>query len=98
MTNDKFNSVRFHVADGVMTLRVVTPEVGEYQEEMAIEYDGAEVEIAFNPDFVIDVLRHMNTEKVSLVLKDGMSPGMLRPVTDELSTETYINVIMPIRI
>jgi DNA polymerase III subunit beta len=98
MTNDKFNSVRFHVADGVMTLRVVTPEVGEYQEEMAIEYDGAEVEIAFNPDFVIDVLRHMNTEKVSLVLKDGMSPGMLRPVTDESSTETYINVIMPIRI
>lgn len=97
MTNDKFNSVRFALAPGEMTLTVVTPEVGEYHEDMPIEYDGEEIDVAFNPDFVLDVLRHVGTELTSFVLKDSSSPGMLRPYS-EVSNNNYINVIMPIRI
>jgi DNA polymerase-3 subunit beta len=97
MTNEKFNSVRITVDDGQMILKVVTPEVGEYQEEMPIEYNGEQVEIAFNPTFVLDVLRRVDSEKVCLVLKDGMSPGLIKPFT-EASEDSYLNVIMPIRI
>lgn len=98
MTNEKFNSVRFAFGDGVMVLRVVTPEVGEYQEEMAVEYEGENIEVAFNPDFIGDVLRRIGTEKVVMVMKDAMSPGMLRPYSEEDKSEEYTNVIMPIRI
>ncbi len=98
MTNDKFNSVRFLLDNNVMTLRVVTPEVGEYEEEIPIEYDGERIEIAFNPDFVADVLRHIEGEKVCLQLKDAMSPGMIRPGKENSEEENYINVVMPIRI
>jgi DNA polymerase-3 subunit beta len=97
MTNDKFNSVRISVASGMLTLKVVTPEVGEYREDMAIEYDGEEIEIAFNPDFVLDVLRRATTEKMALQLKDGMSPGVLVPYSDG-PDDSYVNVVMPIRI
>ncbi len=97
MTNEKFNSVRFGLEEGVMTLRVVTPEVGEYNEEMEVEYSGPTMEIAFNPDFILDVLRRIDTEKVAFVLKDATSPGMLRPVTED-GAMNYLNVIMPIRI
>lgn len=97
MTNDKFNSVRFSFGHGIMTLKVVTPEVGEYEEELPIEYDGDVVEIAFNPDFVLDVLRRMETDQVALVVKDAMSPGILKPCTDA-PDDNYINVVMPIRI
>lgn len=97
MTNDKFNSVRFAVSSGEMSLRVVTPEVGEYREEIPIEFDGGSLEIAFNPDFVLDVLKHVETEKTSFILKDGMSPGVLKPYRENAS-DTYVNVIMPIRI
>ncbi len=97
MTNDKFNSVRFGFGDGVMTLKVVTPEVGEYEEELPIEYDGEVVEIAFNPDFVLDVLRRIQTEQVVLVVKDAMSPGIIKP-RSEAPDDLYINVVMPIRI
>jgi DNA polymerase III subunit beta len=97
MTNDKFNSVRLTLGDNKMGLRVVTPEVGEYEEDMAVEYDSEKVEIAFNPDFLLEVLRHMETEKVCLVLKDGMSPGVLKPWS-EAPRENYINVVMPIRV
>ncbi len=97
MTNDKFNSVRFIMSSGSMMLRVVTPEVGEYQEEIPIEYDGEKIEIAFNPDFLLDILRHVNSEMVCLVFKDAMSPGIVKPYTDA-PVENYVNVVMPIRL
>ena len=77
MTNDKFNSVRVGLSDGWMTLKVVTPEVGEYQEELPAEYSGENIEIAFNPDFVLDVLKHCASEKVCLLMKDAQSPGVI---------------------
>lgn len=97
MTNDKFNSVRFALTEGVITLHVVTPEVGEYEEEMPLEYQGAPVEIAFNPDFLLEVLRRIDTEKLCMVLKDAMSPGLVKPYKDG-PQDNYLNVIMPIRI
>ena len=97
MTNDKFNSARFILGNKLMTLKVVTPEVGEYEEEIAIEYEGEGVEIAFNPDFVLDILRHIDSEMVCMVLKDGASPGIVKPYT-EAPFDNYVNVIMPIRL
>lgn len=97
MTNDKFNSVRFKVLPGKAVLKVVTPEVGEYLEDLAIEYDGEEVEIAFNPDFIFDVVRRMEGETLVVQLKDAMSPGLFKPYT-EAPEDNYLNVIMPIRI
>lgn len=96
MTNDKFNSVRFAISDGLLTLRVSTPEVGEYEEELALDYEGERVEIAFNPDFILDVLRHISNEKSCLVLKDSSSPGVIKPFTDS-PDDSYVNVVMPIR-
>ncbi len=97
MTNDKFNSVRMSIAPGMMGLKVVTPEVGEYEEEMPVDYEGESVEIAFNPDFLLDVVRRITSEKLALQFKDAMSPGLLKPYT-EAPEDDYLNVIMPIRI
>jgi len=97
MTNDKFNSARFILQEKKMILKVVTPEVGEYEEEISVEYEGEGVEIAFNPDFVLDILRRIKTEMVCLILKDSANPGILKPYT-EASYDNYINVIMPIRL
>ncbi len=97
MTNDKFNSVRFILSNNLLTLKVVTPEVGEYEEELAVEYEGEKMEIAFNPDFLLDILRHVDSEMVCLILKDSMSPGVVKPFS-EAPVDSYINVIMPIRL
>jgi DNA polymerase-3 subunit beta len=97
MTNEKFNSVRFKLESGTARLSVVTPEVGEYEEEFPVDYKGDPIEIAFNPDFLLDILKHINTETCCLVLKDAMSPGIIKPVT-EGGADKYINVVMPIRI
>lgn len=97
MTNEKFNSVRLILSSGQAVLKVVTPEVGEYVEEMSVEYDGPELEIAFNPGFVLEALKHVDSDHVVLQLKDSMSPGVLKPFTDA-PNDRYVNVIMPIRL
>lgn len=97
MTNDKFNSVRFIFGDNLMVLKVVTPEVGEYEEEMSIDYTGEKVEIAFNPDFVLDILRRIECNDAVFILKDSGNPGLIKPAEQDEGSE-YLNVIMPIRI
>lgn len=97
MTNNKFNSVRFKISSNAILFQVSTPEVGDYKEDMDIEYGGEDMEIAFNPDFILDVLRCVESDKVCLILKDGNSPGVIKPYTDA-PLDTYVNVIMPIRL
>ena len=103
MTNDKFNSVRFSVKEGEMMLHVNTPDVGEYQEAIPVEYEGEPVDIAFNPDYIKSVLNLIGTEKTALILKDDASPGVIKAVEKteddgEKILDNYINVIMPIRL
>ncbi|GMU90957.1 MAG: DNA polymerase III subunit beta [Candidatus Hydrogenedentota bacterium] len=97
MTNDKFNSVRFTVNGSSLKLHVVTPEVGEYEEEMQVEFEGGSIDVAFNPDFILEVIRRIETEKLCFILKDGSSPGLIKPYEGK-SSHQYMNVIMPIRI
>ncbi len=97
MTNDKFRNVRLCMRPDVMQVVAKTPEVGEYTEEIPVEYSGEEVEIAFNPIYVLDVLRNVEQEKVCLLLKDTASPGVIKPYTDA-PVDNYVNVVMPIRI
>ena len=97
MTNEKFSSVRFEFSEGTLKLKVSTPEVGEYEEEMESEYQGDLLEIAFNPDFVLDVLRQITVDSTSVLLKDSMSPGIVKPYS-EAPDDKYLNVVMPIRL
>ncbi len=97
MTNEKFNTVRLQISEDRMLLRVVTPEVGEYEEEVPVQYDGEDIDVAFNPAFVAEILRHIEEEKTSFVLKDGGNPGLIKPFKEE-GPDNYLNVVMPIRV
>ena len=96
MTNDKFNTVKFLVSPGLALLKVNTPDVGEYVEEVPVTYDGESVDISFNPDFIWEVVRRIDTKQVALVLKDDQFPGVIKPYI-EAGEDTFVNVIMPIR-
>ncbi|MCK5863483.1 MAG: DNA polymerase III subunit beta [Candidatus Hydrogenedentes bacterium] len=96
MTNDKFRNVKLTFSEGKLLLTVKTPEVGDYKEELPISYENDTFDISFNPLFVIDVLRYMDSENVCMQLKDGSSPGVFKPYI-EAPVDTYVNVVMPIR-
>ncbi len=91
LTNEKSNSVKFNFKKGELVIIANTPDVGEARESLQIEFDGADVSIAFNPNFVLDVLKNIQEESVIVELIDEMNPGVLRSEMD------FLCVIMPMR-
>ena len=59
---------------------------------MAIDYKGAPIEIGFNPQFLIDVLRVVKTADFDLELGASDRPGVIKCGTD------FLYVLMPINL
>ena len=59
---------------------------------MPVNYHGAAMDIAFNPNFFIDILRHSNQETVSMGVTDAFNPGV---ITD---SSAGLFVLMPMRL
>ena len=58
------HSVRFTFSDGELKLTANTMEVGEGKVSMPVNYKGQKLEIAFNPNFFLDILRHSKNETI----------------------------------
>ncbi|MBA3236922.1 MAG: DNA polymerase III subunit beta [Parachlamydiaceae bacterium] len=87
------NSVRFTFTHGTLQLNANTAEVGEGKVSMPVNYHGDKLEIAFNPGFFLDILRHSKGESITLGVTDGYNPGR---ITEENSTAIF--VLMPMRL
>jgi DNA polymerase-3 subunit beta len=59
---------------------------------MPVDFLGERLDIAFNPHFFIDILRHSKDETIQLGLIDAHNPGL---ITDSTNA---IFVIMPMRL
>ncbi len=82
--------VIMNVEDGYMELRINT-SVGSMDEEIEIEKEGKDIMIGFNPKFLIDALRVIDDEEVSLYLVNAKAPCFIRD-----NDENYIYLILPV--
>ena len=92
LSSDKSNSVKLNFAKNNLEITANTPEVGEAHEDMAVNYKGKDLSIAFNPQFLQDPLRNLVEEEVHFELIDEMSPGVLKVGSP------FLYVLMPMRI
>ncbi|HOO77287.1 MAG TPA: DNA polymerase III subunit beta [bacterium] len=92
LSSEKSNSVRFDFSPGMLTVSSTTPEVGESRDEMNIDFQGDSLAIAFNPQFLLEILRAVDDkDEVVLELIDGGRPGIFR-------SEHFFCLIMPIKL
>ncbi len=91
-TSDNSSSVRFSFETGQLHLAAMSSEIGEGRVSMPVDYAGPKLEIAFNPHFFLDILRHSKDETVRFGLNDPHNPGL---ITD---SSQAIFVIMPMRL
>ena len=71
-----------------------TPDHGEAQEELDVDYAGPAVSIGFNARYLLDCLGALGGKEISLGLRDGSSPVEVRPTDDADS----VAVVMPMRL
>ena len=92
LTSDKSNSIRLTFDKNLLEISAVTPELGEARENIPIKYDGKQVAIAFNPDFVVAPLRQITSDEVFFEMTDELSPGIIK------CDIPFLYVLMPMRI
>jgi DNA polymerase III subunit beta len=86
--------LRFAFADGELTVAAETPEVGDARESMPAPYSGEPLEIAFNPQFLIEGLDSVDGDELVLKLSSPLRPGLIEPV----DREDFSYLVMPIRL
>lgn len=91
-TGDQNQAVRFLFRRGELLLEAGSSEIGEGRVAMPVDYTGEDLQIAFNPTYFIDILRHSHDETIKLQLTDSFNPGL---ITD--SSEALF-IIMPMRL
>lgn len=97
---DSNHSVRFIFQNGELQISANTSEIGEGQVAMPVNFQGDKLEVAFNPGYFLDILRHCKSETVSLGIIDSYNPGII--VDDEKLDRTVeaspLFLIMPMRL
>jgi DNA polymerase-3 subunit beta len=91
-TSETSSSVRFSFETGQLHLAAMSSDIGEGRVSMPVDYAGPKLEIAFNPYFFLDILRHSKDETVRFGLNDPHNPGLITDSTQALF------VIMPMRL
>jgi len=92
VTSDKNNSVKIKLSQNLLEISGSSPEYGESHESMAIAYEGGDVQVAFNPSFLMDPLKALTKDEVYFEFKDELSPGVFKTL------DSFLCVIMPLRI
>lgn len=96
--NQHTHQVRWQLAPGSLTLYAEDMESGgNSREAIAVEYNGEELEIGYNANYVLEILRHLDTEQVLFRLKDGGSAAIIEPQPQPEGLH-YMMLLMPIRL
>ncbi len=98
VANERTRAVRFDFAPGKLTVSSTNPELGDARETVPIEYAGAPFFVGLNAAYLTDFLNVLETNAVTLELKDENSQCIGRPFEGENVPYDYVYVVMPMRI
>ncbi|EDY86966.1 DNA polymerase III, beta subunit [gamma proteobacterium HTCC5015] len=94
LSNEKYKGVRLVADNGALTIQTNNPEQEEAEEQLEVQYQGENMEIGFNVNYMLDVLNNLTEELVTIALKDANSSCLV----EEVGEQTAKYVIMPMRL
>jgi DNA polymerase-3 subunit beta len=94
LSNEKYRGIRFGVKPNALVIQSHNPEQEEAEEELEVAYDGPELEIGFNVNYLLDALAATEGLDVQVGLTDGNSSCLIRSSVD--SSARF--VVMPMRL
>ncbi|CAN5387501.1 DNA polymerase III subunit beta [soil metagenome] len=92
LTTDDSKGVRLAFSKKGLVLTSRNPEAGEATVNFPCKYEGADVEIGFNPGFLTDALKVVDSDDISLELTAANRPGLLK------GGPNFTYVIMPVNL
>jgi len=87
------NPVKVNIADEQAVITSNT-EIGTSYDELSIVQDGKNLEIAFNPRYLIDALKALETERVEMQFTTPLSPCIIKG--EDVDIQKYL--VLPLRV
>lgn len=94
LSNEKYRGVRLYLEPGNLKVMANNPEQEEAEETIAVDYNGAAMEIGFNVGYLIDVLSVLNEDRMQMTLANASSSALL----EEPGGGDALYVVMPMRL
>ncbi len=92
VSQDKKDGLKMNLSNNNLDLSVNNSNSGDGQESLVVKFDH-ELDISFNPRYLIDVASNMDGNKIEIYLKESGSPALIKDPSDFDS----IYVIMPMK-
>jgi len=97
IASDQTHRIRLSFNAAIVRFSVQTPDLGEATDELPIRYTGDPLDIGFNANYLLEILRYIPTEEVKLTFKAPERAATLEPEgwSDPAS---YLCLVMPLRL
>jgi DNA polymerase-3 subunit beta len=92
LAGEDSKGIKLSLKKGKMIITSRAPETGDAQIDMAVDYDGESIEVGFNPQYLVDVLRVLKTETFDLHLGQSDRPGMIK------CGPSFLYIVMPVNL
>lgn len=96
ISGDRGRAVKFSFTENSVMLTVVNSDRGSAEEPVDISYDGSDLSIGFNAQYVKEALMALAADKLQIEMNDPGSPAILTDVAD--NSGQHLIVLMPMRI
>jgi DNA polymerase-3 subunit beta len=90
LTSEESRGIKLSVGKDSLVFSGRSPETGDAQINMSINYDGEPIDVGFNPQFLIDALRVIQTPEFEMELGQPDRPSLIK------SGSAFLYVLMPI--
>ena len=97
LSNSLTHQIKFGLRPDAVSLSVSTPDLGEAQEEVVAAYNGPEMDIGFNANYMQDILKSMSSEDVEFALDRPDNASVIRPIQSQ-DEEEFFCLLMPLRL
>ena len=89
----KNNLIRMNLTDNLVTISS-TSEEGNVREDILVEKEGEDLVIGFNAQYMMDVLKKIDDEKILMYFNTQITPCVIEP----LEGNQYEFIVLPVRI
>lgn len=89
--------IKLVIGQDSLVLEVASAEVGQAREELTASYEGDEMAIGYNATYLLDVLKHIDSEEVRFRLDRPDGAGIIEPA-EQAEGEEYFSLLMPLKL
>ncbi|MBP6771402.1 MAG: DNA polymerase III subunit beta [Gemmatimonadaceae bacterium] len=97
IASDQTHRIKMSFNAGMLKFSVTTPDLGEAQDELPVQYNGDQLDIGFNATYLLEILRFMPTEQVRLTFKAPERAATIEPEGWD-DPAKYLCLVMPLRL